>query len=291
MPGPLPGPTGNTTSPPPYSSGGGWQQHASGFAGLLYDIFTAKQRRKLEREARQWNLDQWHRVNKYNHPTEQMARLTEAGLNPNLIYGSSPGSAVGNAGAVAPGQAPKFSLNNPMIPFMDARVKQAQSNNMTADTMLKGTQSLKTAVESGMKGRELDLLNAKFDDMVGMTASQAISAEIDAMVKRQTRYSVIMQAFDKNAKDTLAIRLLEGEATNVASGQVKGYTLSNFANLLGYDLSTQSGRESMSIASHLVAGSKIFSVFSGGLKSIVSAGKNLFGNVAKHTRKFYRKRY
>ena len=33
-------------------------------------------------------LEDWNRQNAYNHPTQQMQRLKEAGLNPNLVYGS-----------------------------------------------------------------------------------------------------------------------------------------------------------------------------------------------------------
>lgn len=43
-------------------------------------------------EQRQWALDDWNRVNEYNHPSQQMQRLKEAGLNPNLVYGSGSGA-------------------------------------------------------------------------------------------------------------------------------------------------------------------------------------------------------
>ena len=36
------------------------------------------------------NADQikmWEMTNQYNHPTQQMERLRQAGLNPNLVYG------------------------------------------------------------------------------------------------------------------------------------------------------------------------------------------------------------
>ena len=64
-----------------------------------------------------------------------MARLAAAGLNPNLIYGSSPGSAVGNAGAIPAGQAPNYSLDNPVTGFMNTKVQQAQSNNLNTAAM------------------------------------------------------------------------------------------------------------------------------------------------------------
>lgn len=171
---PYMNPTGTSTSPPPYSSGGfNWQPAATGFWGFASDIFTAKQRRKLEREARQWNLEQWHRVNRYNHPTEQMARLTAAGLNPNLIYGSSPGSAVGNAGAVAPGQAPKFSLSNPMIPFMDTKVKQATSNNLKSVTDLNNVKALTEVEKTGLTKAQKDTVQGTLMSNIEIAENQA----------------------------------------------------------------------------------------------------------------------
>lgn len=53
---------------------------------------TNQANRELAEYSYQQNLAQWNRENEYNSPTAQMARLQEAGLNPNLVYGS--GSAV-----------------------------------------------------------------------------------------------------------------------------------------------------------------------------------------------------
>ena len=93
-----------------------------------------------EQDRRKYDQAMWDKVNKYNHPLSQMQRLQDAGLNPNLIYGSSPGSAVGNAQSIATGkqlqgQAPQYSIDNPMTPFMDTKVKQAQSNNLNTSAM------------------------------------------------------------------------------------------------------------------------------------------------------------
>lgn len=44
----------------------------------------------------QRNLDMWNRQNVYNSPVEQMSRLKDAGLNPNLMYGNG-SSSTGNA--------------------------------------------------------------------------------------------------------------------------------------------------------------------------------------------------
>lgn len=59
----------------------------------------------LANQAYEKNLEQWHRENEYNSPLAQIQRYTEAGLNPNLIYGTS-GSAGNSSGS------PQFSAPN-----------------------------------------------------------------------------------------------------------------------------------------------------------------------------------
>ena len=41
---------------------------------------------KQAEKANQWNIEQWERENLYNSPMQQMQRLEQAGLNPNLMY-------------------------------------------------------------------------------------------------------------------------------------------------------------------------------------------------------------
>lgn len=48
-----------------------------------------KYTKKLMELQFQQNLDLWNKQNEYNTPTAQMQRLQAAGLNPNLVYGSS----------------------------------------------------------------------------------------------------------------------------------------------------------------------------------------------------------
>lgn len=56
------------------------------------------------------DLEQWERSNAYNAPTEQMARLRDAGLNPAMIYGS------GGAKTTA-ATSPQYQSVNPKINY------------------------------------------------------------------------------------------------------------------------------------------------------------------------------
>lgn len=54
------------------------------------DLLNRKKKQdEIEAEQRQqgYDLEAWNRTNAYNHPLQQMNRLRQAGLNPNLIYG------------------------------------------------------------------------------------------------------------------------------------------------------------------------------------------------------------
>lgn len=64
--------------------------------GLLSSYINNQMYKKTYKELGQWqndmNIANWNMVNEYNSPANQMARLKDAGLNPNLMYGQgSPG--------------------------------------------------------------------------------------------------------------------------------------------------------------------------------------------------------
>lgn len=65
---------------------------------------------------------QFERIAKYNHPREQMQRLQEAGLNPNLVYGGSSGGTAGSVGSHPTSSTPNTSR------YQDARLKSAQTD-------------------------------------------------------------------------------------------------------------------------------------------------------------------
>lgn len=133
------------------------------------------------------DLEQWHRANEYNLPTNQMARLRDAGLNPRLVYGS--GSAAGNT---AQATSPKyqqvksnFAARQPMLDpmsiigaFQDVRLKNSQIAATEVMNQIRGDEAefsnkyywsralsgmhkqdilnLQRAIEYGQKGRLMD---------------------------------------------------------------------------------------------------------------------------------------
>mgnify|MGYP000476167259 CR=1 FL=1 len=70
----------------------------------LLNIGQAKKEREYQKEmattAYQRDVEMWNTQNAYNAPSAQMERLKEAGLNPNMVYGS--GSSTGNTSGSMP---------------------------------------------------------------------------------------------------------------------------------------------------------------------------------------------
>jgi hypothetical protein len=114
----------------------------------------AKRRQQL---ADQQNIKFWNMQNAYNTPKEQMARLKDAGLNPNLIYGSNANTGV--AGSVSPSKASPYNVQNPVPSAVQTAIIGAQIPNLNSvtnknnkETELKGLQKQKTAQEIKLLG-------------------------------------------------------------------------------------------------------------------------------------------
>lgn len=133
--------------------------------GLIGQLINRGHEKKMQREAFAHNremaeyayskdLEMWDRQNQYNTPEAQMQRLTEAGLNPNMVYGS--GTVAGNTS----GQMPKYNaptrgavrltpLEIPQVlgAFMSLKQQQANIDQTRAQTAniieAAGTQGLK----------------------------------------------------------------------------------------------------------------------------------------------------
>ncbi len=60
-----------------------------GLFSLGSSLLTNKGAQRRQNLANSQNIEFWNMQNAYNDPSAQMARLKQAGLNPNLIYGQS----------------------------------------------------------------------------------------------------------------------------------------------------------------------------------------------------------
>lgn len=104
-----------------------------GIAQVGSTILTNQANKQENEQTRAYNLKMWQMENEYNTPAAQMARYMQAGLNPNLMYGSGSASS-GNAGSPSPAspvhyQAPDINLPSVaavLNQFQDYQNKEAQ---------------------------------------------------------------------------------------------------------------------------------------------------------------------
>lgn len=126
-------------------------------ANIATNLWNTGQQKKANQASRDFSNEQyskqkkdslafWNMQNKYNDPSNQMKRYQEAGLNPNLIYGSggSPGQASPiKTPDVQSGQfrAPELK-GNAMSDYLDTQIKLGQIDNLKADNTVKLEEAL-----------------------------------------------------------------------------------------------------------------------------------------------------
>lgn len=131
----------------------------------------------MNRRTRKWNeamyswqrqdaLDDWERNNQYNHPSSQMARLREAGLNPNLVYGK------GADVTSAPIRSTEMKAWNPQTPqwgdiarapanYMAAQMQSAQIDNLRAQNTVIQEQALLMQAQRQHLGFKNDMTSSQ----------------------------------------------------------------------------------------------------------------------------------
>lgn len=121
----------------------------------------------LANQANQFEVDMWNKNNLYNNPVEQMKRLKEAGLNPNLIYGSG-SSAVGISNSIPKPHVAQVSNElqslSTVIPsiigaYQDYKLKEAQIDNVKSNTAINNKKKNLLDIDQSLK--EIKLLNDK----------------------------------------------------------------------------------------------------------------------------------
>ena len=182
---------------------------ASGIFGMIGGLRASKKQREanlqLTNLAYQKDLEQWNRQNEYNSPSQQMARLSSAGLNPNLVYGN--GSQVSAAGPgpkaqvpEAPYFAPKLDVPNVLGTYQDMRLKQAQTDNVEAQTrnlnertVNEGLRNVLMDLQSQHSRRDLSHKSAMYPFQEIEQYAKSDSAETSAQqLREQLRHSKVI---------------------------------------------------------------------------------------------------
>ena len=209
-------PNMTNTTPKPKTSGflGALGSVASIAAPILGNVIGNIGRRKAEREARD-----------YNHPAAQMARLQEAGLNPNLIYGSSPAQAAGT------GQAPDYQMkisSQDILNTQTLRQITAQTQNIQAQTRL--TDMNAAAVGARIPGLEAESKYAAEKALSGLAFQKAQTSLLDA----QTRSALVDAGIKTDTQQAQVDRLVS--ESKLADVNVRGKELQNEYQRMANDL-------------------------------------------------------
>lgn len=167
--------------------------------------------RQAQERANQQNIEFWKMQNDYNSPQAQMARLREAGLNPNLMYGNGTASA-GNAGNIAPAKAAdtqsnkrNFDISAVMTGIQSSLQMdnlRAQNTIMEQEAALKAAQTANLGANTARSKFDLELaealkntsLQAAAANLKKMEADSVIS-EINASVKTVSQAAEIRKIY------------------------------------------------------------------------------------------------
>ena len=238
----------------------------SAAGSLLSNLVSNRGALRRQQKADRQNIAFWNMQNKYNHPTQQMERLKAAGLNPNLIYGSSVAGATGSASSVAPSKAAPYNINNPALAGMSAFQTSVQAKNLEAQT-------LKTLSEGRIsKGSEQSLMEIneqKAEQMKAQTITDRATANVanatqKARIDKTVADLVLAQENGNIAEITKKIRELDQQV------KVKGFNSDSvgyiLSNVFGVDMRNSADRTKMQ-------------VFLGGL-GLSQIFKNVFGSVS-----------
>jgi hypothetical protein len=178
---------------------------------------------------REWALQDWDKVNAYNHPTQQMQRYKEAGLNPHLIYGNvnnSPSSMVRTTTT----EAPKIETQG----YLQGISQSSQAFNdyfsmqqLLNQTKLTDAQILKMAADTARTKQQFELVGKQWDELINAPKLKNEKLFYDTMQSQQA-------AWNMPDKEMAYERYLAETASKTEYGKLlaEQYKLAKMNNLL-----------------------------------------------------------
>lgn len=148
-----------------------WGAVAAGASGLIDNLFNIGARERQHKR----NIEVWNMQNDYNHPSAQMARLREAGLNPNMLYGQGVSGATGQSSSApeATTRTPPPKIAEAFSRYQNVRTTELQNDNLRAQNtaivnqgLLSAAQAVKTAIEGKRQGVGLDRDNQSLSQII-----------------------------------------------------------------------------------------------------------------------------
>lgn len=238
-----------------------WAPVISGIGSLGSSIISNIGAKSRQRLADKQNVNFWNMQNQYNLPKNQMQRLKDAGLNPNLIYGSSPAGASGSAGSIAPSKAAPYNIQNPVPPatmLLKPQIDLYNSQKIKNMSDAAYSKSLKGKIDS-LIGGEITNLNIK---------NQADQLRLD--IGNSTKQSEINKIVNESNTSAFVNKIKEMESDYANKG-LKPDSIGIIMNSLGLSPNNEQDRAIMKGLIYTMYGSQIFKNLSGPIKSVLNA--------------------
>lgn len=182
----------------------------------------------------QRNLEQWNRENEYNTPAAQMQRYIDAGLNPNLIYGS--GTSAGTSAS-----SPQFTAARYNAPTAE------RSTNRPVSHGLDPYQAVSLGNQLALQRAQVDNLEAQAEYTRANAAYRREELLFGTVSKKnqllvsQSSYLSQRQVLTSFQTDVVNEQLQQLRSTNPLKVELLKQTLKNMRtqddiNRLGYEL-------------------------------------------------------
>ena len=186
---------------------------------------------KMYNTQRSDALADWRMQNEYNSPESQMARLKNAGLNPNLVYGN--GAEATSPSMPRAASAPTWAPHAPQIDLsgvgqglmmgIDMKVRQAQFDNLQMQRELmeqekknKEAQEFKTYADTLLSGSRRDLTDTEVQ-LKGVDLNYASQLKQMSLEGMRASINKTLQDTKLSAANT-AFRISENERQELKTG-------------------------------------------------------------------------
>lgn len=158
--------------------GAGIEVGSSIIGSLFQGIANRRQNHRM--------VEFWKMNNEYNHPSAQMARLREAGLNPALMYGQNASGAAGNSSApVRDAGAAPLQIGNPMEAYQNTKLFKLQSDNLRAQNTVLQNNAAQSAAKTAETLAKTRYLSRQEKEKLMMLSSRAQQELMKANYLRQ----------------------------------------------------------------------------------------------------------
>lgn len=155
-------------------------------SSLLGSLFGSRSRSKANKENKelmrlqnQMNIEQWQRENAYNTPRMQLARLRDAGINPNLAYtNGSPVNVAAHSPTMGSAQVSPFIPNLPSMGEVTSAVAQSELLDSQKKNIDAATQKIKSETANTDASTAILQSDAAFRDAFNQGQLDLQSAQI-----------------------------------------------------------------------------------------------------------------